>query len=102
MSVSMKVDLTKFKLKVNELKTVKSVVAPQIYQHFKDITPIRTGNARNNTYLNNGDIMANYAYAEKLDEGYSRQAPAGMTKPTEEFAKRLIPKVIQQIVGRRK
>jgi hypothetical protein len=53
---------------------------------FVKLTPIRSGNARRNTYLRGNDtIAANYAYAQRLDEGHSRQAPDGMTKPFEQW-----------------
>lgn len=52
-------------------------------EHFRSVTPIRTGNARSNTELRGGkNITANYAYANRLNEGYSGQAPQGMTEPT--------------------
>jgi hypothetical protein len=63
---------------------------------FKALTPIRSGNARRNTYLKGNTIEANYPYAARLDEGYSRQAPKGMMEPwTKWFEKR-----IQKIMGR--
>lgn len=45
-------------------------------------TPIKTGNARSKTTKSNGEISALYPYAKRLDNGYSRQSPAGMSKPT--------------------
>ena len=54
-------------------------------EFFKNTTPIRTGNARSKTKLDRDAIKANYHYATKLNEGYSRQAPDGMTNPTIEF-----------------
>lgn len=60
----------------------------EAYDHFVSITPIDTGNARRSTRLvGNKTIEANYAYARRLDEGYSKQARGGMTKPTEKFIK---------------
>lgn len=53
--------------------------------YFKDVTPIRTGNARSKTRRDRDAIKANYHYATKLNEGYSRQSPKGMTEPTIEF-----------------
>ena len=49
-------------------------------------TPIRSGNARRNT-KRRGDtkIVANYGYAGRLDDGWSRQAPDGFTDPTIDF-----------------
>ena len=53
---------------------------------FVSLTPIRTGNARKKTHLNNSNVIeANYPYAQRLDEGHSRQAPDGMTKPFEKW-----------------
>lgn len=52
---------------------------------FKENTPIRKGNARRNTKLRSNQIVANYPYAQRLDEGYSKQSPEGMVKPTEEY-----------------
>lgn len=54
------------------------------HQEFQSITPVRTGNARNNTKRINVGIEANYDYANRLNTGYSKQAPDGMTKPTVE------------------
>ncbi len=52
---------------------------------YKALTPIRTGNARRRTTLHGDVIEANYPYAERLDEGYSNQAPEGLTKPFNEW-----------------
>ena len=66
----------------------------QATDHFRSITPIRTGNARKNTKLENSKtIHANYAYAQRLDTGWSKQAPNGMTKPTEEWIKQQFRKL---------
>jgi hypothetical protein len=64
---------------------------------FVSLTPIRSGNARRNTYLRNNDtISANYAYAQRLDEGHSRQAPDGMVKPFEKW----VEQKTKQIFGK--
>ena len=61
---------------------------------FVSLTPIRSGNARNNTRLvNNSYIDANYAYAQRLDQGWSRQAPNGMTKPFEAWMKTKVKQI---------
>lgn len=99
--ITMSVDLSQFKLKLADIKTVTAKAMPQIYTEFVKNTPIRTGNARAHTSLNGKVITAAYPYAERLDDGYSNQSPDGMTHPTEEFAKKLIPKIIQQIANRR-
>ena len=49
---------------------------------FIALTPIDTGNARSRTKLMGNDtIEANYPYAQRLDQGHSKQAPNGMVKP---------------------
>jgi tRNA G10 N-methylase Trm11 len=57
-------------------------IPQEAYEYFRDITPIRTGNARRKTKLQNDAIVADYPYGKRLDEGYSPQAPRGMSKPT--------------------
>ena len=56
----------------------------QAHQEFVALTPIARvngGNARRRTRLNNNIITADYPYATRLNDGYSRQAPQGMTDP---------------------
>jgi hypothetical protein len=81
------------------LKLVKNNVTPSLkriqngldkvpteaYNFFKNITPIKSGNARRKTKLQREAIKADYLYASELDSGTSRQAPTGMSKPTESF-----------------
>lgn len=49
---------------------------------FRKTTPIRTGNARSKTNRTNVGVEAAYPYANSLNDGFSRQAPQGMTEPT--------------------
>lgn len=42
----------------------------------------RPGFAKNHTFKNNTEIVANYPYAKRLDMGWSKQSPQGMVKPT--------------------
>jgi hypothetical protein len=54
-----------------------------VEEKFREYTPIDTGNARRSTDLqNNNEITANYNYANRLNTGWSKQAPNGMTEPT--------------------
>jgi hypothetical protein len=79
-----------------QAEKVAKTLPKEAYDYFVDSTPIRTGNARNKTRLRGSTIDANYAYAERLDEGYSRQSPKGMTGPTEKF----LEKRINDLIGR--
>ena len=69
----------------------------EAYDFFKGETPIKTGNARRRTRLQGEVIKADYDYATELDAGKSRQAPEGMSKPTEEY----ITKRVKQIMRKR-
>jgi hypothetical protein len=67
-------------------------LAKEAYAYFKRETPIRSGNARSRTRLMKNEIQADYPYAQRLDAGYSKQAPFGMTKPTDKFIQEYINK----------
>lgn len=69
----------------------------EVYQEFVRVTPRRTGNARNRTRLaNNRKIQAQYPYATRLDRGWSRQAPQGMSKPTRQFMKQRVRQILRK------
>lgn len=70
-------------------------VPKEAFDQFVADTPIRSGNARRRTKLVNGKIVAGYNYAQKLDEGFSRQAPEGMTKPTKEFIQKRVAAILR-------
>ena len=76
------------------LKEVEKV-SEGAYKIFRSHTPIRSGNARSKTRLEGMEIQANYAYATRLDKGWSNQAPDGMTKPTEAWLKRTLDKIFR-------
>ena len=74
------------------------------YRFFKNITPVRTGNAKRNTKLSGTTIEADYKYAQVLDKGRhmtnkgmrgSDQAPEGMTKPTEQYIQNRLKQIIK-------
>jgi hypothetical protein len=72
-------------LRLNQIQknTEPKELARVAYPVFKDFTPIRSGNAKNKTRLKGDNIHADYAYAKRLDEGYSKQkGGVGMTEPT--------------------
>lgn len=60
------------------------------FDYFIRQTPKDTGRARSNTRLQSTTIEANYPYAQVLDSGSSRQAPQGMTKPTQQYLNKLV------------
>ena len=79
----------------NRISQIKKELEPanlaqQAYRHFKSVTPERSGNAKRNTHVVRNVIEADYPYAQRLDQGYSKQAPDGMTKPTIEWLRAYI------------
>ena len=66
------------------------------YKFWKEITPRRTGNAKRRTRLQGSKIKANYNYAVPLDQGRSKQAPEGMSKPTERYIKAQLDKIMRK------
>jgi hypothetical protein len=83
-----------FDFRIKEIKKVLDPIkmAQQAYKVFGANTPIKTGNARRNTHLFQDTIQADYPYAQRLDQGYSKQRPDGMTKPTMAFLKDYVKK----------
>jgi hypothetical protein len=61
---------------------------------FKAHTPIKTGYARSHTFLSKDTIVGAYPYAQRLDDGYSRQAPDGMSNPTEAYIKKRLDAIL--------
>lgn len=64
------------------------------YKFFSAKTPIDQGNARRSTRKQGGDsIHADYAYAGRLNRGWSNQAKDGMSKPTIEHLQKYIKSI---------
>lgn len=82
------------KFRLDQIKKVLSdkTLAQTGFSFFVQTTPRKTGNAQNNTDLVGNTIYADYKYAQRLDNGWSKQAPKGMTGPTikhvQEYIKR--------------
>ena len=86
--------LVPIQTKLQKISNKLDKVPDQAYKVFVDNTPVRTGNARRKTKLRKGEIQADYPYAKRLDEGYSKQSPKGMVKPTLEFIRKRIKQII--------
>lgn len=92
--INMKISFNNVSSKdLTKLQAGLKKIPQDAYQFFVAQTPVRTGNARRNTSLRNDTIFADYVYAQRLDDGYSSQAPRGMTIPTEEYVNRQIKKL---------
>jgi len=95
--MSIKVDISDALKQFKQLNEVPQTVLDKAYDYFVKKTPIRTGNARRHTDLKQTEIVADYPYAQRLDNGYSKQAPTGMTKPTEREIERLLNIEVRKI-----
>jgi len=95
--MSFSVDISEITRQFKQLSEVPQRVVDQSFKFFVDHTPYRKGNARRSTHLDQTTIVADYPYAERLDEGYSKQAPAGMTEPTLREVDRLMAQEIRKI-----
>ena len=97
MSIDLKVSVQdKLSGELKKIQQQLKRLPQEAYNYFVSVTPIDTGNARRRTKLRNETIEAKYPYAQRLDEGWSKQAPDGMIKPTERFLRRRI----KQITGK--
>jgi hypothetical protein len=102
MSVKLSVNTMSSSLKRIQKKL--NNVPREAYKEFVKVTPVKTGNAKRKTKLKGKTIVADYPYAQVLDKGRhmtsrgmrgSEQAPEGMSKPTTEFIKQTIDKIIK-------
>ena len=80
------------------LKIEKAIakLPKEAFTEFVKDTPKRSGKARRKTKLVGNKIVAGYNYAQKLDEGFSKQAPDGMTKPTEQFVEKRMSEILRK------
>jgi len=82
-------------------------IAKEAFTKFKDVTPVKSGNAKRSTKLQGNAINADYAYANVLDKGRhmtrrglrgSEQAPKGMTEPTIEHIRDYVKQKLGVII----
>ena len=64
---------------------------------YRDLTPVASGNARRRTRVQGNEIRADYAYADRLDKGWSKQAPQGMTEPTLDYFESVIDSELDKL-----
>ena len=86
-----------FQKMLDNLEELPEQSMKKVYPYYKSETPVRSGNARNQTKLKGQTINSDYAYAGRLDEGWSKQAPKGFTEHTIDFMERFIGKQVGKI-----
>lgn len=79
--------------RTKEIDRFVSDLPRKMKDQFQSVTPIRSGNARSKTKLEGNEIQANYPYANRLNEGWSKQADQGMTDPTIEWVRQELRKL---------
>ena len=105
--IRMTVDLKGVDTLFTDAATVTQNLSDDAYKFFVAQTPVRSGNARRNTSLasmkdsktglSKATIEGDYAYAQRLDEGWSKQSPNGMTGPTERYIERRLDELVRKI-----
>lgn len=70
------------KLKEIQIELNEDNLAKIGADYMRSITPVRSGNARRRTYADGNLINAQYPYAKRLDEGWSKQNQIGLIEPT--------------------
>ena len=93
----LKVKDIQFKQLMNDLEDMPISVMKNVYPYYVNKTPIRSGNARNRTKLVNTTISSKYPYAERLDTGWSKQAPKGFTDPSIDQLDKLIENYVKRV-----
>jgi hypothetical protein len=83
-----------FEFRIKQIKGILDTnkMAKAALPVFVANTPVKSGNARRHTSVSQDTISAGYPYATRLDNGYSKQSPAGMKKPTIMWLKDYIKK----------
>ena len=95
--MGIKINAKVFDKRMKELAGLPSFLVDEALDITKENTPVASGNARNKTIKKGNKIVSNYAYAGRLNEGYSKQAPKGFTKPTIEQLDDQAEKYIRKI-----
>lgn len=92
----------KFKIKTQNINKKLQMISkrlPEIvdvaFAKFVAETPKDTGNAKSSTKKQGNEIIANYAYANRLNKGYSKQSPDGMTEPTIKTVRQFVRRILR-------
>lgn len=83
------------KAKLRAIRNAPTKAWKEAGKHLRNITPKDTGNARRKTRVTSNRWEMNYPYFERLDTGWSRQAPSGMTKHAINLFYKLVKKYMR-------
>lgn len=91
------IDDSDFTKLLDNLEDMPQKTMKKAYPFLKSQTPVRSGNARNKTKLKDTTIRSDYAYAGRLDDGWSKQAPSGFTTPTTDKIDDIVNEYVKRI-----
>lgn len=92
-----KVDSKAVTKMLQQLESMGPDVMKESGKFFQSKTPIRSGNARRSTTTKDTTITADYGYAARLDDGWSSQAPSGMSKDTLKDIDQRVDKLVRKL-----
>jgi hypothetical protein len=93
-----KVDLTQFNRQMNKALTALDDLPEFAEGAMQANTPIRSGNARNNTKLRGNKVVAAYPYAQRLEDNWSPQTRGqGIIAPTEQAIQKEVDRRLKGI-----
>jgi hypothetical protein len=95
MKTKLRLKVSRISPRLNRVQRNLQPIAKKAYDFFKKETPIRSGNARRKTRLQGQTIKADYPYAKRLDNGWSKQAPEGMSDPTINYIQGIVKQVFR-------
>lgn len=95
--LSIHVNVSAVKRQFDALTKEIQQIPKDAHRVFVAKTPKRTGNARSKTKLSRNTIRADYPYAQRLEEGYSKQAPDGMIKHTVKYIESRLSKFVRKL-----
>jgi hypothetical protein len=93
-----KVDLSQFNRQIVQAGKVFNTLPDYALRTMQAYTPVRTGNARRNTRQIGNSIVANYPYAQRLEDNHSPQTQGqGIIAPTERAIQKEIDRRLKGI-----
>lgn len=93
-----RIDSTEVKRLLEDLQDVPDKLMKDAESEFRKNTPVQSGNARSKTRLKNKTtILADYGYAHRLNTGWSKQSPDGMTDPTIDYMEKQLDRLLGRI-----
>lgn len=95
--MTLKINARVFEKRMKKLSELPTHLLDEALELVKENTPADSGYARRNTVRKGNQIVSDYPYAGRLDDGYSRQAPNGFTEPTIEQLRKETDKFVRKV-----